>query len=223
MASDPSVAGYGLFALGWQAGYNTIKLVILYFIMDSAWFSDLPGRLRDEPIARLFLSYEALTAGGEALSAARFNLLRQSAALPGVLPVLIGSPPAAELRARLPLDGALYAGLDGAQIHEPEEAPDRLARHLRLADTSPPALRRALTGWVLANRSPADAFPVYVGCGALDQPAMELVRQLNGYSPAGAAPCDPRAAEDRAALFALLRAVTNAAALPDLPAKRQAA
>ncbi len=186
-------------------------------------FANLPGRLRNEPIVRLFLSYETLTAGGKTLSAARFNLLRQVARLPGVLPALIGSPPAAELRKRLPLDGALYAGQDGAEIHEPEETPDRLARHLRLADATAPALRRALTGWVLANRSPADAYPVYLGCGALDQPAMELVRQLNGYTPGGSSPCDPQAPEDRAALFALLYAVTNAAALPGLPTKPQAA
>lgn len=191
--------------------------------MNPTLLSNLPIRLRDEPIVRLFLSYEALTNGGGVLSAARLNLLRQVSGLPGILPAVIGSLPAGELRTRLPLAGTLYAGRDGAEIHEPEEAPDRLERHLRLADTTAPAIRRALTGWVLANRSPADAFPVYLGCGALDQPAMELVRKMNGYSPAGASPCDPRAPEDRAALFALLYAVTNAAELPGLPAKPQAA
>ena len=148
-------------------------------------------RLTAEPVTRLFVSYEAV----QPLDESRVQPLKRLFGLPGVLPVVIGAPPLDELRAALPLDGVLYAGLNGAVFHEPEEVPDRLARHLRLSDSRPPALRRALTGWVVANRSPSDCFVIYIGCGESDRAAMQLVQALNGWAVFVSGDCLPLTSE----------------------------
>ncbi len=137
----------------------------------------LTERLAREPVTRLFVSYEAVNP----LHAERVEPLRKLFDLPGVLPVLIGAPALDELRAALPLEGVLYAARHGREFHEPDEEPDRLENHLRLVHSGPTALRRALTGWVLANRSPSDAFAVYIGCADFDLPAMQLIEQAGGW------------------------------------------
>jgi hypothetical protein len=144
-------------------------------------------RMKQEAVTRLFVSYEAISP----LNAERIEQLRKLFDLAGVLPVLIGAPSTVELRAVLALEGVLYAGRHGGEFHEPDEDPDRLENHLRLSRTDPPALRRALTGWVLANRSPADAFAVYVGCAALDLPAMQLIEQAGGLAVFSGGDCLP--------------------------------
>ncbi|MFN7035552.1 MAG: hypothetical protein ACK4SN_04225 [Bellilinea sp.] len=142
---------------------------ILYFLIE---------RLDREPVTRLFVSYE----GVQPLDESRVQALKRLFNLPGVLPALIGAPSLDELRAALPLEGVFYAGRHGAVFHEPEEKPDRLANHLRLSRCDPSAVRRVLTAWALANRSPADAFAVYIGCAEFDLPAMQLIEDLNGWA-----------------------------------------
>jgi hypothetical protein len=159
--------------------------------MDMLIHPTLLERLTVEPVTRLFVSYEAV----QPLDESRVQPLKRLFSLPGVLPVLIGRPPLDELRTALLLDGVLYAGLNGAVFHEPDEVPDRLACHLRLSDSRPPALRRALTGWVLANRSPSDCFVIYIGCGEFDWAAMQLVRALNGWAVFVSSDCFPLASE----------------------------
>ena len=146
--------------------------------MEFLFHPPLLERLTAEPVTRLFVSYEAV----QPLDESRVQPLKRLFGLPGVLPVLIGAPPLDELRAALPLDGVLYAARNGAVFHEPEEVPDRLERHLRIPDSNPPLLRRALTGWVLANRSPSDCFVIYIGCGESDRAAMQFVQDLNGWA-----------------------------------------
>lgn len=155
--------------------------------MDILNHPSLLERLSVEPVTRLFVSYEAVAP----LDEHRIHFLERLFNLPGVLPVLIGAPPLDELRAALPLNGVLLAGRHGAVFHEPDEAPDRLENHLQLSQSDPPALRRTLTGWVLANRSPSDVFAVYMGCAAFDLPAMQLIEDLNGWAVFGSRDCMP--------------------------------
>lgn len=155
--------------------------------MESIVPPSLYERLKQEAITRLFVSYEAVSP----LNEEGVEQLRELFILPGVLPVLIGAPMLDELQAALPLEGVLYAGRHGSEFHEPDEDPDRLENHLRLNRTDPPALRRALTGWVLANRSPADAFAVYIGCAALDLPAMQWIEQCGGLAVFNGGDCFP--------------------------------
>lgn len=156
--------------------------------MDILNHPSLLERLSVEPVTRLFVSYEAVAP----LDESHVQSLKRLFDLPGVLPVLIGAPPLDELRAALPLDGVLLAGRHGAVFHEPDEDPDRLGNHLQLSAYDPPAMRRALTGWVLANRSPSDVFAVYMGCAAFDLLAMQLIEQLNGWAVFSSRDCGSR-------------------------------
>ncbi|MFZ6021043.1 MAG: hypothetical protein ACOYXO_15695 [Chloroflexota bacterium] len=159
--------------------------------MEFLFHPPLLERLTVEPVTRLFMSYEAV----QPLDKSRVQPLKRLFGLPGVLPVVIGALPLDELRDALPLDGILYAGQHGAVFHEPEEVPDRLERHLRIPDSNPSLLRRALTGWVLANRSPSDCFVIYIGCGESDRAAMQLVQDLNGWAVFASGDCFPLASE----------------------------
>ncbi len=149
-------------------------------------------RLSVEPVTRLFVSFEAV----ELLEMEGVQWLKGLFSLPGVLPALIGAPPPEKLRSALPLEGVLYAGWHGSVFHEPGEAPDRLENHLHLSQRDAAALRCALTGWVLANRSPSDAFAVYIGCAAYDLLAMQLIEQLNGWGLFGRRECLPIGADE---------------------------
>ena len=157
--------------------------------MDILFHPSLLERLTAEAVTRLFVSYEAV----QPLDESCVQHLKRLFSLAGVLPVLIGAPSLDELRAALPLDGTLYAARHGAVFHEPEEDPDRLERHQRIPDSNPPLLRCALTGWVLANRSPSDCFVMYIGCGEFDWAAMQLVQALNGWAVSVSGDCFPLA------------------------------
>lgn len=171
--------------------------------MDILIHPSLLERLTAEPVTRLFVSYEAV----QPLDESRVQHLKRLFSLAGVLPVLIGAPPLDELRGALPLDGTLNAARHGEVFCEPEEIPDRLERHLPIPDSKPAALRRALTSWVLANRSPSDCFVMYIGCGDSDWAAMQLVQRLNGWAVSVSGDCFPLASN----------AVWQHALLPAIP------
>ncbi len=147
-------------------------------LLDALCHPSLLERLNREAVTRLFVSYEAVAP----LNAERLEHLKFLFGLPGVLPTLIGACSLDELRAALPCEGVLFAARHGGEFHEPDEEPDRLENHLRLERRDPPALRRALTGWALANRSPSDAFAAYIGCAEIDGLAMQLIEQSGGWA-----------------------------------------
>ena len=153
------------------------------FDVDSIRLQRLGERIREETIVRLFLSYEgALLEADGRLDAALPGLLAGLVRRPNLFPVVLSQRDGQSLARLLPVEGLILAGRDGLEILEPDEDPLRLDRRLRLPSTAPAALRSALTGWVLANRTPDDALAVYIGAGPPDEQAFDLVCAAGGQA-----------------------------------------